>query len=290
MNGQHTAEVDRRSATTICPQWRPSVVALGWQRTKIEIAILSQDYLSLFLVLFFPALLMLLFGMIFDDMPPLPGPDGQSLSVAQTYLPGLLAVGTVLSGFQNLTGYVAVDRFNGTIRRLSSTPLPEVSYFLGKIGMTLVLVVAQSVLLLLVATLVFDVPLPADPMRWVVIAGVMLLSTAAGAVLGIALASAAKTEQAGTTLAVAPTMVLSFISGVYMLPSLLPDWLLGISAIFPLRWTAVGLQYAFLPEWAFEIPEMKTADPWLGIGIIAAWFVLGLILAMKTFKWKPKDS
>lgn len=290
MNGQHTAEVDRRSATTISPQWRPSVTALGWQRTKIEIAILSQDYLSLFLVLFFPALLMLLFGMIFDDMPPLPGPDGQSLSVAQTYLPGLLAVGTVLSGFQNLTGYVAVDRFNGTIRRLSSTPLPEVSYFLGKIGMTLVLVVAQSVLLLLVATLVFDVPLPADPMRWVVIAGVMLLSTAAGAVLGIALASAAKTEQAGTTLAVAPTMVLSFISGVYMLPSLLPDWLLGISAIFPLRWTAVGLQYAFLPEWAFEIPEMKTADPWLGIGIIAAWFVLGLILAMKTFKWKPKDS
>lgn len=290
MNGQHTAEVDRPSATTISPQWRPPVFALGWQRTKIEIAVLAQDYLSLFLVLLFPALLMLLFGAIFDDMPPLPGPDGETLSVAQTYLPGLLAVGAALSGFQNLTGYVAVDRFNGTIRRLSATPLPEVSYFLGKIGMTLILVIIQSILLLLVATLVFDASLPTDPLRWAVIVGVMLLSTAAGAVLGIALASVARTEQAGATLAVVPTMVLSFISGVYMLPSLLPDWLLGISAVFPLRWTAVGLQYAFLPEWAFDAPEMKTADPWLGVGIIAAWFVLGLILAMKTFKWKQNGS
>lgn len=280
MTAQNTAEVRA---------WRPRVLALGWQRTKIELAVLSQDYLSMFLVLLFPALLMLLFGAIFGDMPAIPGPDGAGFTFAQSYVPGLLAVGTFLSGFQNLTGYVAVDRFNGTIRRLSSTPLPEVSYFLGKIGMTLVLVIVQSTLLLLVAGALFSVPMPTDPMRWLIIVGVMLLSTAAGAVLGIALASVAKTEQAGTTLAVVPTMVLSFISGVYMLPALLPDWLLAIAAVFPLRWTAIGLQYAFLPEWAFDSPEMKTADPWLGVAILAVWFVLGLILTMRTFTWKHTD-
>lgn len=290
MNPRNLAEAAPHTRSTVGSDWRPPVFALGWQRTKIDLAVLFQDWLSMILVLFFPALLMLLFGAIFADMPAIPGPGGDSLSVARSYIPGLLAVGTFLSGFQNLTGYVAVDRFNGTIRRLSTTPLPPVSYFFGKIGMTLVLVIIQSALLLLVATLLFGVPLPADPMRWLIIGGVMLLSTATGTVLGIALASVAKTEQAGTTLAVVPTMILSFISGIYMLPSLLPDWLLTISAVFPLRWSAIGLQYAFLPDWAFSAPEMKTADPWLGVGILAVWFGFGLIVAVRTFKWRRNGS
>lgn len=274
--------------TAVPKNWRPSTVAMSWQRTKVELGTLFQDPIALVLVLLFPTLMMLLFGTVFSGMGEMAGPGGESVSIPQLYVPSLLASGAFLSSFQNLTSYVSVDRFNGAIKRLSSTPLTPLAYFLGKIGLTLVLVVVQSVLLIAVAALLFQVPLPADPMRWLVLAGIMLFATAVGATLGIALASVAKTEQAGSTLAVVPNLLLSFISGVYLLPNLLPEWLLNIAAIFPLRWTVIGLQYAFLPDWAFELPDLKTANPWIGMGVLAIWLVLGLVLSVRTFKWRQK--
>ena len=134
--------------------------------------------LSLVLVLFFPILMMSLFGTVFGDEPVFgAGPDGQGgITPAHYYLPGMLALSTILSGFQNLSSYVATERFNGTVKRLAGTPLPAASYFIGKTGQTLYLIVAQTALLLLAATVLFDVPLPREAGQW----GLMALADGPG--------------------------------------------------------------------------------------------------------------
>ena len=49
-------------------------------------------------------------------------------------------------------------------------------------------------------------------------------------------------------LSVISTILLQFISGVFLPFTQLPNWLQTIGAIFPLKWMAQGLRYSFSPD------------------------------------------
>ncbi|WP_026818966.1 ABC transporter permease [Arthrobacter castelli] len=270
--------------------WRPNTFVLGCRRTVVEIVLFNRDVASLFFILLFPILIMGLFSTVFGDEPTF-GAEGDvvdPITPAQYYLPGLIALGTILSGFQNLSGYVAAERYNGAIKRLAGTPLPPLSYFIGKTGLTLYLIVTQTVLLLLFAGFVMDVPMPTDPQQWFTFAWVLLLSTGAWSMAGIAFACLAKSAQSAATLTVLPVLLLSFTSGVYFPFHRLPEWLQNIANVTPLRWTASGMRSVFLPE-GWEMAEPGQA--WhLGLSavVILLWLIVGLVVVRLTFKWPPQ--
>src|SRR5690606_28584346 len=101
----------------------------------------------------------------------------------------MLAAGVLLSGLQNMSIDIAMERSDGTLKRLGGTPLSPVSYFLGKLGQVLVTGILQSVLLIVVAVVAFGVELPSDPSRWLTFAWVFLLGVTTCALLGIALSA-----------------------------------------------------------------------------------------------------
>jgi ABC-2 type transport system permease protein len=256
----------------------------------LEIKLFNRDVLSLVLVLFFPILMMSLFGTVFGDEPVFgAGPDGQGgITPAHYYLPGMLALSTILSGFQNLSSYVATERFNGTVKRLAGTPLPAASYFIGKTGQTLYLIVAQTVLLLLAAAVLFDVPLPRDAGQWGLVALLMILATAAWATVAIAFTALPKSAQSASTLAVLPVLLLSFTSGVYFPFSQLPDWLQSVTNFFPLRWTASAFRSVFLPAGFEAVEPGGTYNLPLTFLVLGFWVVAGAVLARLAFKWPPE--
>ena len=278
------------SPANATPVWKPSAVRLGLGRVLLEVKLFNRDVLSLVLVLFFPILMMSLFGTVFGDEPAFGAdPNGQGgITPAHYYLPGMLALSTILSGFQNLSSYVATERFNGTVKRLAGTPLPAASYFIGKTGQTLYLIVAQTVLLLLAARFLFDVPLPREAGQWALFALLMIVSTAAWAAVAIAFTSLPKSAQSASTLAVLPVLLLSFTSGVYFPFSQLPDWLQYVSNFFPLRWTASAFRSVFLPA-GFEAAEPGGSyNPLLAFLVLGAWAAAGAVLARLAFKWPPQ--
>ncbi len=282
-----TIEAGRQAGPAQNAAWRPSTLALGARRAVTEIKAFNRDGLSLILILFFPIVMMALFGTVFGSDPSV-GPPGSQVTMAQYYFPGMVALGTILSGFQNLSGYVAADRFNGGIKRLAGTPLPMLSYFIGKMGVTLYLIVGQTTILMVGSSLFLGVDLPTSWSDWLTITWLLLGATAAWAVAGTAFACLAKSTESATTLAVLPVLILSFISGVYFQFTGLPEWLQSVANVTPLRWTASGMRSVFLPE-QFEMAE--PGQTWaLGMSamVIAIWLVAGLILTRLTFKWPPQ--
>lgn len=273
------------------PAWRPSVLGLGLGRILLEIKLFNRDVLSLVLVLFFPILMMSLFGTVFGDKPTFGAdPSGHGgITPAHYYLPGMLALSTILSGFQNLSSYVATERFNGTVKRLSGTPLPAASYFIGKTGQTLYLILAQTTLLLLAAAVLFDVPLPRDAGQWGLVALIMVLATAAWAAVAIAFTSVPKSSQSASTLAVLPVLLLSFTSGVYFPFHQLPAWLQSVSNFFPLRWSASALRSVFLPAGFESVEPGATYNLPLTFLVLGIWAVAGAVLARLAFKWPPQN-
>lgn len=270
--------------------WTPNVLALGWKRSVLEAKMFTRDPMSLVFTLFFPLIMMGLFSTVFGNEPSLGDPNRPEslLRPAEYYLPGMLALGTILSGFQNLSGYVATERFNGAIKRLAGTPLPSLSYFLGKTGLTLALILTQTALLLLGAHFLFDVALPTTASAWFTFAWLLLVSTAAWAAVGIAFACLAKSGQGASTMSAVPPLLLSFVSGVYFPFSQMPDWLRTIADLFPLRWTASGMRSVFLPE-GWE--AMEPGGTWnLGLAalVLGLWLVAGLVLTRLIFRWPPQ--
>lgn len=265
-----------------------TILRNGLSRAGYEIRGYFRQGDSVFFTFLFPLVMLLIFSVAFSDASF--GPPGEELSAAAFYLPAMLAAGVLLSGLQNMSIDIAMEKSDGTLKRLGGTPLSPVSYFLGKLGQVLVTGLLQSALLIAVAAIVFGVELPAEPERWLTFAWVFLLGVTTCALLGIALSAIPRSGRSATAVVIPIVLVLQFISGVYIAFSSLPDWLQSVASIFPLKWLAQGMRSVFLPE-SFESLEMNESWDHPGILLVCGiWLVAGLVLARVTFRWIRKDG
>ncbi|HUG49571.1 MAG TPA: ABC transporter permease [Terrimesophilobacter sp.] len=270
----------------------PRTIRLGVSRIGYELRVYFRQGDSVFFTFLFPILMLSVFAVAFSNAGNIgENPDGTGgISWAAFYLPGMVAAGMLLSGVQNLGVDIAGEKGDGTLKRLGGSPLPVISYFIGKIGMVMVSAVLQAILLLAVARFAFDVALPTDADKWLTFAWVFLLGVITSCVLGIALSALPRSGKSATAVVIPIVLILQFISGVYLQFSMLPEWLQSVASIFPLKWMAQGMRAVFLPE-SFATLE-QTGDwnlPWVAI-IMAVWFVVGLLLCALTFRWIRKDS
>lgn len=244
---------------------------------------------AVFFTFLFPIIMLALFSVAFSSAADIRA-GSASVDYATYYLPGLVATGFLLSGTQSLGVDIATERSDGTLKRLGGTPLPVLSYFIGKIGMVLVTTILQTALLIGIASIVFGVDLPTAPEKWARFAGIMLLGIATSCVLGIAISALPREGRRATATIVPVVLVLQFISGVYLPFTQLPSWLQNVASVFPLRWMASGMRSVFLPD-AFASGE--PGGSWqLGLGtlVLVAWLVLGTVACTLTFRWNRKDA
>lgn len=265
---------------------------LGAERARYEVRQYFRQGDALFFTFLFPTVIFLIFAAAFSGTGDVgAGPNGKGgISVAAYYLPGLVASGIVLSGIQNLGIEIATERSDGTLKRLGGSPLPVISYFLGKVGMVLVTAVAQLVLLLSVAHFGFGVELPASGALWGRFAWVFLLSTLMAVVLGIGISGLPRSGRTASAVIVPVLLVLQFISGVYFKFADLPSWLKTVAGFFPLKWAAQGMRSVFLPERFAAAEQTGGWDLGTVALMLAGWAVVGLVVARLTFRWVRRDG
>lgn len=265
-------------------------VTVGLSRVGYEIRSYFRQGDSVFFTFLFPLVMLTIFSVAFSNASFGKDAAGRSVSAAAYYLPGMLAAGVLLSGLQNMATDIAMEKSDGTLKRLAGTPLSVISYFIGKIGQVLVTGLLQAALLLVVARVLFGVALPTDPAHWVTFAWVFLLGVATCALLGIALSSVPRSGKSATAVIIPIVLVLQFISGVYITFSGLPSWLQNFASVFPLKWLAQGMRSVFLPS-TFQAAEAGGSWNLAGVAIVLGiWLVAGLIVTRLTFRWIRKDS
>ena len=257
----------------------PSTLSIGLARIALELRQFTRLRDQMIFTFAFPVILLFIFGSVFgDDIAP-------GVSFTQYFAAGMIASGVVLSSFQSLAITIAVERDEGTLKRLYGTPMPAASYFLGKVGLVLVTSLVQSAVLLVIGALIFNLHLPSSPTLWLRFAWVFLLGTAAGTVMGIGYSSVPRSSKGAAAVVSPVVIVMQFISGVFFVFTDLPSWMQDIGSIFPLKWLAQGMRSVFLPQ---SFATQEVAKSWqLGLTavILAAWTVVGLALCLRTFRW-----
>lgn len=268
-----------RPATAPAPLRRPGPVSLGLRQGRLEIKQFLRSRESVVFTLLFPVVMILIFASIFD------GEIGGGVRFTQYFITGMIATGLLTVGFQTLAIQIPMERDRGVLKRLRGTPMPAWVYFAGKVIMVAVIGVAETVLLLTVAVLLFDLALPDTAQRWFTLFWVSVLGITACTLCGIAFSSLARTGRSAPATATPVALILQFISGVFFVFTALPTWMQQIAALFPLKWMCQGLRAVFLPAsfgaqepgGSFELDRVAL--------VLAAWCVIGLVLCLTTFRW-----
>ncbi|MET9456036.1 ABC transporter permease [Streptomyces canus] len=261
----------------------PGVWGLGLRRGALEIKQFFRQRDQVVFTFAFPVVFLFLFASIFSD-----DVEGAGIKASQLYVPAMMAAGIMSTSFQSLGISIAVERDEKVLRRLRGTPMPPAAYFLGKIWLVLVTGLLETAILLLVGTTLYDVDLPSDAGKWFAFAWIFVLGLTGCALLGIAVSSVPKSSKSASSVVVLPFLVLQFISGVYISIDTIPDWMLNIGALFPLKWMCQGLRGVFLPDSARVLEQAGGWEFGRTALVLGAWCVGGLLLCLLTFRWKNR--
>ena len=252
---------------------------LGLLRGKLEIIQFTRQRESVVFTIFFPLILMVIFGSVFKDTIA-PG-----VKFSQYFVAGMIASGMVNSGFQQLAIMIPMERDAGGLKRLRGTPMPLASYFIGKSILVLVSMLAQTILLIAGGVAFFGLKFPATTNKWWLLAILLILGSANSTALGIAFSAIPKSGRGASAVVSPVVIVLQFFSGVFFIFSQLPHWMQQFAALFPLKWLTQGMRQVFLPD-SFATQEVaKSWETGRGLLINLIWLVVGIALAIKTFRW-----
>lgn len=261
----------------------PNAWGLGLRRGGLEIKQFFRQRDQVVFTFAFPVVFLFLFASIFSD-----DVKGAGVNASQLYVPAMMAAGIMSTSFQSLGISIAIERDEKVLRRLRGTPMPPAAYFLGKIWLVLVTGLMETAILLVVGTTLYDVDLPSSATKWLDFGWIFVLGLTACALLGIAISSVPKSGKSATSVVVLPFLVLQFISGVYISIDTIPDWMLNIGALFPLKWMCQGLRGVFLPSSARVLEQAGSWEFGKTALVLGAWCVGGLLLCLLTFRWKNR--
>jgi ABC-2 type transport system permease protein len=260
----------------------PGTIKLGLLRGQMEIIQFSRQKEAVVFTIFFPVILLAIFGSVFKDTIA-PG-----VTFSQYFVAGMIASGLVNTGFQNIAINIPLERDMGAIKRLRGTPLPITSYFIGKAISVFVSMAVQVLILLIIGAAFFGLNMPTEPSKWLTFTWLLVLGTASSTALGVAFSSVPKNGRGAAAIVSPVVIILQFFSGVFFVFTQLPGWMQQIAAIFPLKWLTQGMRSVFLPD---SFATQEVARSWEGgrtAIILLVWLIVGLFLAVKTFRWENK--
>ncbi|WP_169950292.1 ABC transporter permease [Microbispora sp. H11081] len=261
----------------------PSTLATGMARGLLETKMFFREKDAVVFTFSFPIIMLVLFGSIFSGSL-----EGTGVTVSQLYTAGLLGAGVMGAGFQNLGIGIAGDRDDGTLKRLAGTPMPPAAYFIGKVINVLVIAFLSSVALLAIGVVMYDLDLPSAPSSWLTFAWVFVLGVSASALLGVAASSLPRSAKSAAAVISMPFVVLQFISGVFIPFTQMPEWLINIASLFPLKWMCQGFRSVFLGDAGAALEVTGSYELGRVAVVLAVWLVGGLVLCVTTFRWKSR--
>jgi ABC-2 type transport system permease protein len=230
----------------------------------------------------FPLILLVLFNSIFaSGKNSTTKFHGAAIDAAAYFTAGLAAYAIALQTFTQLSVSVTSQRESGQLKRLRGTPMPPWTFIASLVLRSVLLVAAMITALLVVGALAFGVSIRGSGLVGVVVYAV--LGTFAMATLGVAITALTPTADAASSVGPFSIVILSFISGVFIPVEVLPNWLESIGRVFPLAPLADGMQRSIATGSGTGLTASNVA-------LLAAWGLVGLVLAARTFRWEPQAA
>jgi ABC-2 type transport system permease protein len=194
-------------------------------------------------------------------------------------LAGMIGYGAAATAFAGLALLLVNRREAGLLKRLRATPLPGSTYIVAVLSSIVFVFFLEAVALIVLARLAFDVALPDEQLSLVL---ALALGAAAFAALGIGLTAFIRSAEGSSAVVNAIYLPLAFISGSFFSADAFPQVLRAIAELLPLvHFIRLVRDVMVFSEGIWEHPT--------DVAIIAAWGVAGTVVALRGFRWEPRE-
>ncbi|MGW0611672.1 ABC transporter permease [Streptomyces sp. NPDC002788] len=238
---------------------------------KSEIRLFRREPGSLFWVLGFPTLLLVILGSIpsFREADPAFG----GLRPVDGYVPVSVLLGLIMAGVQampqTLTGY----RERGILRRMSTTPVRPSALLSAQMLLYGGAALVSALLALTAGRLAFGVRLPEQVFGYVL---ALLLAVLAALALGAVISALSRSTKIAGAIGSAVFFPAMFSAGVWMPVQTMPDVLARSVGLTPFGAAAEALNQAAAGDW----------PGWGHLGVLVAWTLLLTAGASRCFRWE----
>jgi ABC-2 type transport system permease protein len=228
----------------------------------------------------FPVALLVIFASVWGDQTVGSGADRGTL--VSYYVPGLTGLAIITACFASVAIGVAAQREAGILKRRRATPVPPWVLVAGRSLSTVVVALALTVLLAAIGRIAYGVEINAQAIPGLLITAIV--GSVAFCCLGYALSTVLTTPDSGAPIINLALLPLFLISGIYYPNVDFPAWLQDLARAFPVEPLTNGLHQAF-GSGASGIGLSAS-----NLGILAAWGIAGLLIAVRRFSWLPKAA
>ncbi len=248
--------------------------ALVLHQLRFDQKVFWRNPPSVFFTVMFPVIIFLLLATIFGNGRI----HAYAIGVDTYYVPAILTLSLVSATMINLAMNLTIAREQGILKRGRGTPMPPWVFIAGRVGNSIVVSLLMLVVVSAIGGIAYGVDFP-----WARI-GEVLATVAVGATsfcaLGVALSGLIPSQEAAPPITNLIAFPLYFISGVFIPASEIPDAVLNVASVFPMR----PLFECFLAAW---VPSAGAFE-WGHLAVVAAWGVAGFLVATRTFTWTPR--
>jgi ABC-2 type transport system permease protein len=251
-------------STVLTPSLRRDLGLVGWQIRYEQRAYWRNRGRGIFTFVF-PLMFLVIFGSL-NQGQHLKSVGG--IPTDDFFVPGILAYGVIATTYVNMAIATAILRDEGILKRMQGTPLPRWAYVAARIGSTLLIVGAITVVTLAIGVAAYGVDIRASTLPALFVT--LVLGTAAFTTLGIGVTRFIPNAESAPVFVNLSVLPLTFISNIWFPTDKMPSGLKHIAEIFPIRALADGLQYAFDPRHGgagLKGNDIRSLLIWTAIGV-----------------------
>ncbi|GAB3306383.1 ABC transporter permease [Epidermidibacterium keratini] len=239
--------------------------------TRSELRLFLREPAALFWIVAFPVLLLIVLGSI----PSLREADpGTGVRIINYYTPVIILMSLAFLAVSTMPAVIAGYREQRILKRLATTPIGSARMLGAQLLMYLGLAIAMALLVLAVARLAFDVPLPRQPLGFAI---ALLLAIAALLAIGVLVAALVPTGRTAGAVGAMLFFPLMFFAGLWIPIPVMPDVLADIARYSPLGAATEAMTATAAGEW----------PTWWTLPVLAAYAVTCGGLAVRFFRWEP---
>ena len=240
-----------------------SVARLAVREFRFENKAFWRNPAAAFFTFVFPLMFLVIFNGLFEQ--------------TQFYVPAIGAFAVITACFTNIAMGVTIARDQGVLKRVRGTPLPALSYLLGRVLHAVFIALILVAIVVVAGALFYDVDPPQDAGRFL---STLAIGAASFCALGLAFTALVPNEEAAPAVVNAAILPLSFVSDIFIPSDHAPEWMQTLADIFPIKHFAQAMLASFDP--AFR--EWSNTD----LIVLGLWGIGGLLFALRFFSWEPR--
>ncbi len=252
---------------------------------------------SAFFTFVFPLMFLVIFtallgsGEVEFAKVPVPGRGFVPLVLDQStyYVAAMAAFGVISATYTNIAITVAFQRDEGILKRLRGTPLPPWAYLFSRVVHAMFVASILVAITLVFGMLAYGTDLPSG---WPLLQflATLVVGSLSFAAMALALTSAIPNADAAPPMVNATILPLLFLSGVFIpLTDRAPAWITAVGTVFPVKHFADAMRAGYLGNVTLQGTDVRAFPfEWGDLLVVAAWGIVGLILASRLFSWEPR--